>query len=183
VKNAARVLDARPSFPEADYLGQAEVADLDAGAVNVRLPGGAVVRAAMALALPYEPVVGDMLLVIGKGADHFVIGVLHGAGRTALTLQGDVDLRAANGRLRLRGDKGLELLGPELEIRTGKLQVIADAVLQRFSSLRQRVTKLLSVHAGEAHTVVDGAQVTQAQSAAIITEGTMTLNGKQIHLG
>jgi hypothetical protein len=169
--------------PQADYLGAAEVVSVAGRSVEVRLPDGAVAQATMALALPYEAEPGDLLLVIGKEDAYFVIGVIAGTGRTTLTLPGDVDLRAANGKLRLRGDEGLELLGPELEIRTGKLRMIADAVVHQFSSLSQRVARLLSVHAGEAHTVVDGAQVTQAQSAAMITEGTMTLNGKQIHLG
>jgi hypothetical protein len=178
----ARALGTLATALSGDYLGPAEV--VDAGPpLTVRLPSGPVVEAAMALALPYEPAAGDVLLVIGKGDAHYVIGVLHGRGRTALELHGDVDLRATNGKLRLRGDEGVELLGPELEIRTGRLDVIAGAVKQRFASLTQRVAKLLSVRAGEAHTVVEGAQVTQAESAAILTEGTMTLNGKQIHLG
>jgi Protein of unknown function (DUF3540) len=166
-----------------DYLGPAEVLEVETDAVRVRLPGGAVVPAELAMALAYEPVVGDRLLVIGRGADHYVIGVLHGNGRTALTVQGDVDLRAANGRLRLSGDLGVEILGPELEVRTGKLEVVADAAVQRFTSLYQRVTKLFSIRAAQAHTVIDGAQVTQAREATIQTEGTMTINGQEINLG
>jgi Protein of unknown function (DUF3540) len=182
VSNTARRL-ATTDLPLAgDYLGPAEVVGLGPP-LAVRLPSGAVVDAAMALAVPYEPAMADEVLVIGKGEGHYVIGVLHGRGRVSLALEGDVDLHATNGKLRLRGDAGVELLGPELQVRTGRVEVIAGAVIQRFASLTQRVAKLLSVRAGEAHTVVEGAQVTQAESAAILTEGTMTLNGKQIHLG
>jgi hypothetical protein len=180
---AARTLGPVPSPSTADYLGPAEVVAVDAARVHVELPGGPVVRAEMALALPYHPVVGDLLLVIGKGGESYVIGVLHGAGRTALTLQGDVDLHAANGKLRLSGDQGLELRGPEIDVQCSKLSMIAGAALQRFSSLCQRVTDLWSTHAGEAHTVVDGGSLTQAKTAAVLTEGVMTINGKEVHLG
>jgi hypothetical protein len=177
----------REAFPAAasvsDYLGPAEVLETAADAVRVRLRGGAVVGAQLALALAYEPVVGDLLLVIGREEDHYVIGVLRGKGCTSLSVQGDLEVRAADGRLRLSGDNGIELLGPELEVRTGKLEVFAGAVLERFTSLCQRVTKLLSVHAGQAHTVVDETLVTEAREAAILTEGTMSINGKEIHLG
>ena len=68
-------------------------------------------------------------------------------------------------------------------VRTGKLQVIAEAAVQRFSSLCQRVTELFSLHAGERHTVVDGTSHEQAKSAAIVTEEKMSINGKAIYLG
>ena len=42
---------------------------------------------------------------------------------------------------------------------------------------------MLSVHAREVHTVVDETHLTKAKSASVLTEETMTINGKQIHLG
>jgi Protein of unknown function (DUF3540) len=192
---AARNLQALPAAAAAaDYLGPAEVLDDEAGhdgerppnspcAVRVVIPGGPTVRAEIALALPYLPTPGDLMLVIGRAGAYYVIGVLHGAGRTELAIPGDIELRAVGGKLRLSGDKGVELSGPEVEIRGGTLRVLADAALQQFASLCQRVTSVLSVHAGESHTVVAGASLTQAKTAAMLTEGTMTINGKEIHLG
>jgi hypothetical protein len=174
---------ALPSSQSQDYLGPAEVVRAEGGTLHVRLRGGAVRQADLALALPYEPAVGDSLLVIGRGREHYVIGVLQGRGHTALTLEGDVDLRAANGRLRVSGDHGVELSGPEIELRAGRLEMFAGAVRQRFASICQRVSDLVSMHAGEAHTVVRGTQLAQAHTAAILTEGTVTINGKQVHLG
>jgi hypothetical protein len=181
---AARTLEALPAAAAAaDYLGPAEVLDVEASAVRVAIPGGPTVSAEIALALPYRPAVGDLLLVIGRAGAHYVIGVLHGAGRTELAIPGDIELRAVGGRLRLSGDEGVELSGPEVEVRGGKLRVLADAALQQFASLCQRVASVLSVHAGEAHTVMAGASLTQAKTAAMLTEETMTINGKEIHLG
>lgn len=168
-----------------DYLGPAHVVEATdgAGAVRVELPDGAVVTATLALAIPYETAPGDVLLVIGKDGSHFVIGVIHGAGRSALRLQGDVELRAAGGALRLSGDKGVCIEGPEVDIRADKLRMVAGAVAQRFTSVVQRVSALLSVHAGQAQTVIEEGSFTRAKTAAILTEETMTINGKQIHLG
>jgi hypothetical protein len=150
--------------------------------VHVALPAGAPVRAEMALAFPYQPVVGDTLLVIAKGDATYVIGVLRGSGRSELSLPGDVELRAA-GELRLAGDKGVRIDGPEIDIAGQKLRMVADSVVQRFTSVFQRVAEVLSVHAGESHTLVEGAAHTQAKTAAIVTEGTVTINGDEIHLG
>ena len=166
-----------------DYLGPAEVVTVERTAVMVELPGAGELRAQLAFALPYAPVVGDLLLVIAKGQDCYAIGVLHGAGKTSLRLHGDVDLHAEGGRLRLSGDQGVELRGPELDLVADKLRMVAGSVLQTFSSVCQRVKTLLHVHAGEAHTLVDAGSFAQSKSATILTEENVTINGKEIHLG
>src|SRR4051812_15908064 len=96
-----------------DYLGAAEVTAVQPTSVTVELPGAGAMHAELAFALPYAPVVGDLLLVIAKGEACFAIGVLRGSGKTSLSLQGDVDLSAEGGKLRLSGDRGIELRGPE----------------------------------------------------------------------
>jgi hypothetical protein len=164
-------------------LGKAEVVSVSPCDVEVRLERGALVRAELALGYPYEPCRGDVVLVIGDAGGHYVIGVLRGGGRSVLELPGDVDVRAVNGVLRLSGDKGVEVAGPDLSIQVGRLRVLAEAAVQRFGSLCQRVTDLLSVQAGQRHTVVEGSSHEQAKSATILTEDKMTINGKAIHLG
>jgi hypothetical protein len=166
-----------------DYLGPASVVEAEGPRTSVELLDGAVVPVEMALALPYEPVVGDRLLVVGRGAHHYVIGVLHGAGRTVLSLPGNVDLHASGGTLSLSGDQGVAIQGPELEIQVGKMRMIADTLLQTFASVYQRVSELLSVQASEAHTLVEKTSFTKAKNATLLTEETVTVNGKQIHLG
>ncbi|KYG04912.1 hypothetical protein BE21_44000 [Sorangium cellulosum] len=165
-------------------LGPATVIRVGPADVEVRLRSGAPARARLALAFTYEPAEGDVVLVIGDEAQgHYVIGVLQGRGRASLELPGDVEVRAVGGVLRLAGDNGVEIAAPDVGIEARSLRVLAGAVVQRFASLRQRVSELLHVHAGQSHTVVDGAAHTQARSAAILTEEKMTLNGKAIHLG
>jgi hypothetical protein len=166
-----------------DHLGPAEVVAVRPLEIEVRLSSGAEVPARLALAFPYEPAVGDEVLVIGNEGGHYVIGVLHGQGRTALAFKGDVDLRAEGGVLRLRSDKGVEVSAPKMTVITGALEQIAGAAMQKFASLRQTVTELLSVRAGQAHTIVDGSSFTQSKAHTILTEEKVTINGKDIYLG
>jgi hypothetical protein len=166
-----------------DYLGPACVNEVHGQKVLVELPDGSAVEATVALAFLYEPAAGDVLLVIGRGEAYYAIGVLHGAGRAVLAFQGDVDLRAVGGALRLSGDTGISLEAPSIEAQAGKIRAIADTMVATVSSLYQRVSELFSLHAREAHTQVDESATTVAKSASILTEETMTINGKQIHLG
>lgn len=166
-----------------DYLGPGEVVGVMPHAVEILIRGGVRASAQMALSITYEPRVGDVLLVIGKGDEHYVIGVLKGSGTTSLSFQGPVDLRANGGPLTLSSDVGVALHGPEVEIQTSKLEVFAGAVVEKLGSLYQRVRGALNVHAGKTHTVVDDASFMTAKNASIVTEETMSINGNEIHLG
>lgn len=177
------VTERRPAAGREDYLGPAEVTRVSAGSVEATLPGGGAITARMALAVPYQPVIGDVLLVIGKGEDHYVIGVLRGRGQTRLALQGDVDLHATDGTLRLSADKGVRISGPEVAIETRRLGVVAGTLVEHLSSVVRRVTGLLSVQAGDAHTIADGTILQQSKNASILTEETVAVNGRQVHLG
>jgi hypothetical protein len=166
-----------------EYLGPAEVIEVRPPQVVVSLPDRGSATADLAFAMPYTPAVGDVLLVIGRGSKHYAIGVLHGSGRTAFSIQGDVELRSVNGKLSLTGDHGVEVRGPEVDVYTTALRMVARDVTQKFESLFQRVSSLLRVHAGESQTLVDGGAVTQSKRAAILTEETVTINGREVHLG
>jgi hypothetical protein len=165
------------------YLGPGYVVAVEPHEVIVDIRGGEQARAQMALSISYAPAIGDVLLVIGKGDDHYVIGVLHGSGKTSLSFEGAVEVRATGGPLTLSSDQGVAIHGPELEIQTGKLQVFAGAVVEQLSSLYQRVRGALNIHAGKAHTVVEDTSFLTAKNASIVTEETMSINGDAIHLG
>jgi hypothetical protein len=181
--SAAQKIRDLPAVRPDDYLGPGHVVAVMPHEVEVEIRGGERVHAQMALSIPYEPNEGDVLLVIGKGDEHYVIGVIRGTGKTSLAFQGAVDLSATGGPLTLSSDRGVAIHGPEMEIQTGKLQVFAGAVVEKLGSLYQRVSAMWSVRAEEAEMVVDKGSLTRAKSATILTEETMTINGKQIHLG
>lgn len=171
-----------PDADVAEYLGPADVVALVGAAVEVDLRGGGRVRADLALAFPYVPAIGDTLLIIGKAGEHWVIGVIRGRGHARLTFPGDVDLRA-EGQLTLRSDKRVAIRGPELDIETGAIKMVARAVTEKFTTFYQRVRDTLSVRAGQSHTVVDDRSFTTAKNASIVSEEAMTINGNEIHLG
>ena len=166
-----------------DFLGPGRVVEVGPCEVTVEIRTGERVTAQMALSIPYAPNPGDILLVIGKDEDHYVIGVLHGTGKTELSFKGAVDVRAEGGPLTLSSDRGVQIKGPDIEVTTTKLRTYADSVVQKAGSLLQRVTGSLEVRAGQTQTVVEGRSIMTAKNASIVTEEAMTINGEEIHLG
>lgn len=112
-----------------------------------------------------------------------MIGVLAGQGRARLEVQGDLALHAVGGSLHLRADRAVHLEAPEVGFLAKKVGMIADRLVQRFVSVRQRVTELLEVQAGESKTTVEGAALTQAHRATVLTRDAVVINGKAVHLG
>jgi hypothetical protein len=151
--------------------------------VTVALDDGRQVNATFALALPYAACEGDLLLVMSDDSESFVIGVIAGRGKTSLELQGNVALRAIGGQLELSGDEGVQIRGPLVDVHADKLRTVARSVVETFSSLFQRVTDVLHVHARQEVSIVDEGSYQQAKTTAIQTEDVVTINGKEIHLG
>ncbi len=165
------------------HLGPAEITSCGPVEIEARVrKTGAVVRVRVALAHAYEPNVGDEVLVIGGPDGHWIIGVLTSTGRAVVSFPGDAEVRAG-GVLKLAGAKGVEIAAPRVELRASRLEAVASEVVHTFKSLRQRVSEIMSTHAGQAHTVVEGSMHTQAKSASILTEETVSINGKSVHLG
>lgn len=164
------------------YLGPAEVAASLPTGVEIALPKGGKVRARLAVAYAYEPHPGDEVLVIGNEEGHWIIGVVRGQGPAVLHFPADAEIRAG-GSLRIAADRGVEITSPELAVTTKKIRMIASEVVHAFTTLRQRVSDLLSVQAGQTHTVVEGSMHSQAKSATILTEEKVSINGKEVHLG
>ena len=174
-------IDRQPSSDH--HLGPARILRTELlGKVLLELRDGAQRHAEMALAFRYEPTVGDTVLAIGDADGCYVIGVLHSAGKTVLSVAGDLEINAA-GALRLRGEQGVAIEGAQMQVEVGKLEIVARQVAQRFERLRQSVSELLSVRAGATHTVVEGATFTRAREATLLTKDKVNINGKSIHLG
>ncbi len=165
------------------YLGPGEVVASAASTVRVRITGGEEVAAELALAFPFRPSKGDVLLVIGKDDAYFVIGVLAGAGRTVLEFSGDVELRSLTGKVEISGARGVSLQSPVIEIGAEKLKIVAHAVTETMTTLFSRVRDVMTVHAGESRSLVKGHSYAQSKRAQINTEETVSINGREIHLG
>lgn len=165
------------------HLQRAVVRAGSGSGVIVDLADGREACATFALALPYSACEGDVLLVIGEGTELFVIGVIAGRGKSSLELQGNVFLHAVGGALELAGDAGVTVRGPVVEVHADKLATVARTVVETFSSVFQRVTDVLHVHARQQVSIVDEGSYSQAKTTAIQSEDTVTINGKEIHLG
>jgi hypothetical protein len=176
-----RIPEPRPLAAEPTYLGPAQVVGRSPTHVEVELPDGTRAMATPALAFTYEPAIGDTVLTIAQ-RDHYVIGVIATTGRGVVSFPGDLEVRSG-GRLRLAGHDGVDIEGREMRVNVGKLEMVARTVTQRFESLKQRVSDLLSVHAGASQTMVDGTSHLRAKNASVLTEEKVTINGKAIHLG
>ncbi len=179
----AAVRRPRESDVFADYLGPAEV--LETGPATVRVTvAGAAADAQLALAFAYEPARGDTVLLVARRGRAYVIGVLQGRGRARLAIAGDVDLHAVGGTLRLRGDAGVEVEGKHVRLTAaGKLRIAAEHAVTTFESLTRRVRGLLSSQAGDKLETVDNSRIERSKQATILTEETMAINGREIHLG
>jgi hypothetical protein len=166
-----------------DYLGAGLVLDVTLARVRVRLEDGCERDATMALAFPYQPTLGDELLVLGKGERFFVVGLLSGQGRATLEFEGDVSLRSLTGKVEISAAEGVELRSRELSLYADKVRIVASALTETLSTCISRVRELWSVQAGESRTIVRGLSHTQAKQARIDTEEQVAINGKQVHLG
>jgi hypothetical protein len=165
------------------HLGPATIVRPATRDVMLRLEDGRHVEAQLALALPYVPAENDVVLALGKDARFYVVGILSASGQTSLSFRGDVKLEAIGGSLTLGADEGVRLRGRKVEVEASELTMRAVEVVQKFESVVQHVCGLLSVRAKRHTTIVDETATTRAKRAAIITEETMVINGKQIHLG
>lgn len=181
MSNVARLkIDEQPE--EAMYLGPAKVVEARALDVDIELPNSQQKRARLALAYAYEARVGDEVLVIGNPDGHWIIGVINGQGPAILRFPADAEL-SAGGSLRITADQSVEVQARDFSVMTQKIRLMATEAAQTFKSLRQRVHELLSVQAGQTHTVVEGSMHSQAKSATILTEEKVSINGKEVHLG
>jgi hypothetical protein len=181
MSNVARLrIEEKPDTPL--YLGPAKVVQAQGTAVDVELPRGTRERARLALAYAYEPCIGDEVLVIGNADGHWIIGVIHGQGPAVIRFPADAEL-SAGGTLRITADRGVDVRAQDFSVTTQKIRMIASEVAHSFKTLRQRVQELLSVQAGQTHTVVEGSMHSQSKSATILTEEKVSINGKEVHLG
>ncbi|HVA11645.1 MAG TPA: DUF3540 domain-containing protein [Stellaceae bacterium] len=149
----------------------------------VRLSDGTERRFTPAFALPYEPAVGDQLLVIGNDQKLYAIGVIAGAGRLSLAIGGDVSLHAIGGSLTLCGDKGVAIEGPNVGIATQRLELVAESLSEMFGNAVRRVRDLFTFQAGESHSFIEGHTSQHSKTAVINAAGTVTVTGEQVHLG
>lgn len=172
-----------PSAGEEGYLGPGTVVAGGGARVVVRLEDGPEAQVRLALPFPYRPQEGDELLVVGQGQRYFAIGVLSGAAPRTLEFPGDVELRAVEGRLELRGEQGIELEAPELTLRAKTLRTFAKQISERADSAVRIVKGLLTEHLGESHRLVAEEDYSQSKRSVTLAQEVVKIDARQLQLG
>ena len=180
---AAKLVELQPVIddPKTTPL-PARVVELIGTAPVVEI-GGKREQARLALAFPYQPVVGDELLVIGQNGCFYVIGLLQTSGEVAFRFLGDVRLHAIGGKLELTGDQGVRVWGQTVELASRKMKIVSDSVVAKATDWYQRIRDNFDLHSGEKREIVDGDYSVRADKASTVTSGIVTINGKEVHLG
>ena len=162
------------------YLGPGRVQRVRGEHVDILLPEGPV-KAQLALAAPYDPRPGDVVLVIGE-FDFYVIGVLKGTGRVTLDAPGDLVLRAG-GKVSISGQRALELTAPQVTIRADRFETIAQAAYQRFMNSYTWVKGVAQTTTGRLRTLVEHTASLSADSIVERARKDVSIDGEKIRLG
>lgn len=153
-----------------------------AGRIKLELPD-AHVWAISALAYPYQPVEGDIVLAIGQGAQWYVIGVLKGTGPTTLLAPADLELVAPRGRVTIKAAQGVEIKSDSVSVSANKLEVTAQRIVERFADAVRWVKGVFQLRAERVRTRVDGVYDLRAERILENAEKDVKIDGEKIHLG
>lgn len=163
-------------------LGPARALTVAGRRVLVALPE-AKAWATLALAHGYDPVPGDVLLVLGQEESFYVIGVLSGRGRTRITAHGDLELRAPHGHIALEARDGISLRAGFVRLVAKAWDAVLETVRQRCRSMLIQVLGTSRVRAARLDTAVDGTCRTTADRIVQRAATDVHVDGEKIHLG
>ena len=165
---------------EGIYVGPATVTGAGGGKVRLATPAGPA-EATMALAYPYSPRRGDVVLVFGE-SDLYVIGVLRARGESSLTFPGDVTIRAG-GKLSIEGAEGVEVRSPAIRLRADKVEIAARARFDGVMDAYRWVSGVAQTPATRLRTVVSGTASLQAERIIETASKDVRIDGERINLG
>ena len=149
--------------------------------LELELEDGQIVEGRIAIGVPYQPLRGDEVVVVGAGKERFVIGLTEGRGRIALRAQ-RLTL-AARGRLRLAA-KRVRLEAPRVDFHVaGRLrQRVAEAMVD-VGELEQHVVGMLGLVTRHADLQVLGTWYGQAKRVVWKVKDVFHINGETVRLG
>ncbi len=167
---------------QSTYLGPARV--LEAAGRRVRLAlHESEPWATLALAYPYQPVPGDIVLTIGEYDAYWVIGIVQGAGATTFVAPGSIAFSAPCGTIDLSAGQGVRITAPEVEVKAGRLRLTARRAVERFGEACRWVRETFQLRAGRTRTVVREECTLHAGTLAERARGTVSIDGEKINLG
>lgn len=161
-------------------LGPGVVQKADAAGMVVLLDG-VEVAARNAMAFPYAPQSGDVVLVIG-GKECYVIGLLKARGDYTLRFPANVHFHATGG-IQLTSGERVEMQAPAVKVVAGKWEVVARTLSERVHSAMRWVRDVATLKAGRRKVQVEGANVERAERHLITAKKDVRVNGNRIHIG
>lgn len=162
------------------YIGPGSVRKVEGNQVLLSLPHGQG-RAELALAYPYAPRKGDVVLVFGQ-EDLYIVGVLRAQGVSRIRLPGDVVLEAG-GRLKLKGGEAVEIESPQVRVRADRLEMVARAVFEHVVDVYRWASGVIQTSAERIRTIVAGAATLQAERIVETATRDVRIDGERINLG
>jgi hypothetical protein len=170
------------ALEQSTYLGPATVLEAGVRRVKLELPDE-FAWALCALAFPYQPAAGDVVLAIGRSGSWYVIGVLKGSGATQLVVPGDLVLAAPRGQIKLEAAQGIEVRGPKVRIAAKRLELLAHTLKERFTAAARTVQDAFQLRVGRFRTRVDGAYDLHADRIRELADKDVKIDGTKINLG
>jgi hypothetical protein len=139
--------------------------------------------ARLAIAIGYQPCVGDIVLAMAAGETWYVVGVLEAHGPSVLTAPGDLELHAPNGAIRIEAASGCVIAGPTVRVEAAALDLIGETLHEQFDTVRRRISGMLDVRAKAISTAV--ADTWRLAARRITGRGTenVTIDAPSINLG
>ncbi len=171
------------------------------------------VRALLAVAAPYQPAVGDRVVVVGDGDNRFVIGVVERKSPPQLTTQdgstasisedGCLEVRDPEGQLRVRYDGeqttivaaagDLVLDAPEggvimraktdVAVEAPRITLQAEQLFEKTRESVREVSSLLLTRAGRIRSLVRESFTMKSHRTRMVSEKETAIDGKRILLG
>jgi hypothetical protein len=163
------------------YVGPATVLGVEGVRVRLETPD-AYPSARMAMAIAYEAVPGDVVLVMEGTSDWYVVGVLQGRGATNLTVPGDLNLRAPNGAIVLMAGREVRVTAPVFGLVAETVETVAKAIIERCVDVSRRVAGCLHLHAGRVRAQTDESFEVHAKEIHQSAEKDVRIDGEKIHL-
>jgi hypothetical protein len=165
----------------ATFLGPALVLENNGPGLRVSIDGD-VATPRLALSSGYQPQPGDMVLVIGRDDDSYVIGVLHGTGPTVMSVPGPLMFRAA-GTVDIVSGREIRVHAPRVRVQATTLELLAQSLVERVGRASRWVRESLHLRAGRVRTRVEEDYDIAARRIVGRAEKDVRLDGEQINLG
>jgi hypothetical protein len=170
------------ALEQVTYLGPARVARVAGPRMQLELPDE-FGWAQTALAFPYQPEEGDIVLAIGQSGAWYVIGILSGSGTTTFAVPGDLALRAPCGRIELTAADGVTLKSSRVTITADRLELLARAVVESFGRATRWVRDTFQLRAGRLRSRIKGDYSLKACRIRETADAEVRIDGTKIHLG